>query len=232
MLYVLFFKALMALGVLGLLALIPRVRELAIMLGIVLGLFTGALGATCGISLLIHDSSTMEEYNISLQKAAPRFKGKYICEDTELTFKGVQSVIFEQDAQVYQVDFPTVESVSELTAYCSLNLKPDVNTVTRALDKIAAKRQVAVYHVLYERSLPSDIDLPKEDVAILQKMLNTPNLQKEVRVNRLIDSPIQNRLIAKDVGTNALIPVPKSARLHENLVDLSDQELLKNISAQ
>jgi hypothetical protein len=135
---------------------------------------------------------------------------------------------------VFQLDFPTVKTIAKMTAYCSLDLKPSPKSVVSDLEKTATERQAAIYRTLSSGAVPENIELPKEDVAILHNMLkNMPNILSSLQdariINDLANVPDQERQTIVKIDPIETV-LPKSLVPYNKTI--STQEVRNNISGQ
>lgn len=190
----------------------------------------------------------LNEYAQELHQQMPTLKGKLICDDDTLTFKGTQDVQFVWKDHSYQIAYPTSVTLSEIATACRLGVKPFIESSVAKLEENVRASVEKVNQTLTNQALPKEIS--PEERKLLNRLLMTLNPVDIKKVTVLSaegsdDSKlkVQHSSDARVVEASSSTDVRKAAPAHAKVVKkastdekkptgLSNQEFLKNISAQ
>lgn len=215
------------------------IAALAIAIFMIAGLF-GLL------NFIISSRTPLKEYAHELHTQMPSLKGKLICDDDTLTFTGTQDVTFKWKESSYQIAYPTSTVVSEIGTACGLEVKPEIPSVVDKLEDQSKEATKAIEAMLISQVIPKDAT--SEQKQILNRLLMTLNpvdprkvtvfstegpkdatlKVKEPQPSETTATAIQ----AKPTTPKNVVPTQKTPPKAASSMELSNQDLQRNISAQ
>lgn len=198
------------------------------------------------LNFIFSSRAPLKEYAQELHTQMPSLKGKLICDDDTLTFTGTQDVTFKWKDSSYQIAYPISTEVSEIGTACRLKIKPEIPDVVTKLEDQSKEATKAIEAMLVSQVIPKDTT--SEQKQILNRLLMTLNpvanqkvtvfstegpkdAKLKVKEPQSMEATI-TKLQANPATSNNVVPTQKTPPKAASSMELSNQDLQRNISAQ